>query len=299
MSRGSRADSSTDPPLSPVFVVGMPRSGTTWVMRMLAAHPQAWPLFETYMFSPYRGLAALLRDVPDERPDEELEVIELAPAGLGRIFIRPELVAELREISRRWLDLATPPGRHYVIEKSPWHLSQVDVIAEVLPEARFVNILRDGRDVAVSLVAARRSWSKSGPTPPTSEVLAEAARKWQQAVEELDEARDAVGTALLELRYDEISADPSGACRALFRHCSMPFDDALVAEVAMESSFDRRPEPKGEEMPLRGGRVGDWRERFGRADAEGFERLAGGALRRTGYEPDPDWWQHCPAESRL
>ena len=38
-------------PLLPVFVVGVPRSGTTWVQRILASHPQAWPLLETYMFS--------------------------------------------------------------------------------------------------------------------------------------------------------------------------------------------------------------------------------------------------------
>jgi hypothetical protein len=50
---------------------------------------------------------------------------------------------------------------------------------------------------------------------------------------------------------------------------------------------------------VRGGRVGDWRERFGIRDAWSFERVAGGALRATGYEPDPRWWLRRPLRSRL
>src|SRR3954462_9045030 len=144
--------------IRPVFVVGVPRSGTTWIQRMLAMHPEAWGLLETYMFSRGRGLGGLL----DSAPRLEEGDLALPPPGLGRVFDRAELVGELRAIATRWLTHGSD-GARFVIEKSPWHLWDLDVIAEILPEARFVHVMRDGRDVAVSVIAARGSWARVEP----------------------------------------------------------------------------------------------------------------------------------------
>lgn len=265
---------------------------------MLAGHPEAWPLNETYLFSPYRGLGALLRTVPGEDREAAPEDREIAPAGLGRIFTRTELVGELRALAERWLALASPPQTRFVIEKSPWHVAHIEVIAEVLPSSRFVHVIRDGRDVAVSLVAARRSWSRFREQV-SRRTVREGAKEWRRAMEEADDARDAVGDAMLELRYEEVSADPAAACRRMFDHCRMPYDEALVERVVDETAFERQEEPSGEGQPLRAGRIGDWRARFGIRDAWTFERVAGATLRDTGYEPDPRWWLRRPLRSRL
>src|SRR4051794_12272677 len=107
---------------------------------MLAMHPEAWGLLETYMFSRRAGLGALLDSAP---PSEGSAEFDLPPPGLGRIFDRGELVAELRAIALRWLAQGSD-GSRFVVEKSPWHLPDLDVIAEILPEARFVHVMRDG-----------------------------------------------------------------------------------------------------------------------------------------------------------
>ena len=67
----------------------------------------------------------------------------------------------------------------------------------------------------------------------------------------------------------------------------MPHDEVLIDRAVAETDIARRSEPRGEDQALRAGRVGDWRRRFGLRDAWSFERLAGEALRETGYEPDP------------
>jgi hypothetical protein len=288
---GSGPSASTD--LSPIFVVGVPRSGTTWIQRMLAMHPEAWGLLETYMFSRARGLGALLDSAP---PVEESDV-GLPPPGLGRVFGRAELVGELRAIATRWLTHGSD-GARFVIEKSPWHLSDLDVIAEILPEARFVHVMRDGRDVAVSVVAARGSWSRVEQRSRSATVR-EVASRWADAMRQRETGQVMLGEQLLEVRYEDTRSDPARTCRDLFAHCGMQHDEDLIARVVGATEFGRADRPHGEDRPSRAGRVGQWRERLGLRDAWSFEHLAGEALRQTGYEPDPRWWRRCRLRSRL
>ncbi len=289
-------DSASSRPLAinPVFVVGVPRSGTTWIQRMLAMHPDAWGLLETYMFSRRVGLGALLRSLPAPAAGESLD---LPPPGLGRIFTRDELVAELREIAERWL-VRGSDGSRFLVEKSPWHLSDLDLIGEILPEARFVHVIRDGRDVAVSFVAARDSWSRFAEARP-SETVDEIADLWSDAMLGRDRGQVTLGERLLEVRYEQVRAEPAEACRRLFAHCGMPHDEELVATAVAATDLSAPGTPRGEDRAIRAGRVGEWRERFGIRDAWSFERRAGAALRATGYESDPRWWRRCRLRSRL
>ncbi len=282
-------------PLTPIFVVGVPRSGTTWVQRLLAAHPDAFPLLETYMFSGRIGLGALFGPVP---PDAGDEAPAAAPPGLGRLFTRGELLVEARTVARRWLEAGVPEGTLFAVEKSPWHLDELPLIAEVLPEARFVNVLRDGRDVAVSLYEARRSWSQFGSAEP-GDVVGEAARSWSTGCALAAKAAPALGERLLEVRYELLRADPRVGCRALLAHCGMPAGEADTDHAVASADIELGDRPHGEGLPIRAGRVGEWRERFGIADARRFDRVAGATLRATGYEPDRRWWLRRPLRSRL
>jgi hypothetical protein len=280
--------------IQPVFVVGVPRSGTTWIQRMLVMHPDAWGLLETYMFSRRIGLGALLGSVP---PARQVGDYDLPPPGLGRVFGRNELVAELRAIAGRWLTHGSD-GSRFVIEKSPWHLSDVDLIAEILPEARFVHVMRDGRDVAVSTVAARGSWSRFGQRSPSA-IVNEIAGVWSDAMGRRETAQVLLGERLLEVRYEEVRSDPSGACERVLEHCGMPHDEQLVATIVEATEFGRADRPHGEDWPARAGKTGEWRDRFGLREAWSFERIAGAALRETGYESDRGWWRRCRLRSRF
>jgi len=277
----------------PIFVVGVPRSGTTWIQRMLAMHPDAWGLLETYMFSRRTGFGALLGPVPRQ----DSEDLELPPPGLGRILDRDELVAELRAVAVSWLSRGSA-GSRYVIEKSPWHLLDLDLIDEVLPEARFVHVMRDGRDVAVSVIAARSSWSGFGPRSPSA-TLREVAGLWSDAMGRRGSARELLGERLLEVRYEWVRSDPRAACERMFAHCGMPHDERVVASAVEATEFGAEDRPHGEERPTRAGRTQEWRDRFGVRDAWLFDRLAGGELRETGYERDRRWWRRCRLRSRL
>ena len=282
-------------PLTPIFVVGVPRSGTTWVQRLLTSGPDAFPLLETYMFSGRVGLGALFRPVPADAGDEAPSA---APPGLGRLFTRGELLDEARAIARRWLAAGVPTGTRFAVEKSPWHLHELRLIAEVLPEARFVYVLRDGRDVAVSLFEARRSWSRYGSTDP-EEVVNEAATSWSTGCALAAAASPELGARMLEVRYERLRGETTASCAALFAHCGIPATAAEIERAVASTDIERGERPGGAGLAIRAGRVGEWRERFGIRDARRFERIAGATLVETGYELDRRWWLRQPLRSRL
>jgi len=282
-----------DPPLTPIFVVGVPRSGTTWVQRLLAAGDDAFPLLETYMFSGRVGLGALFAPVPPTADTEPP-----AAPGLGRLFSRAELVDEVRVIARRWLAAGVPTGTRFAVEKSPWHLHELGLIAEVLPEARFVCVVRDGRDVAVSLVEARRSWSRFGDSDADA-VLDDAATSWATGCALAATAAPLLGERLFEVRYERLRADPVTSCAALFEHCGIEATADVVDAAVAATDIETAERPSGPGLAIRAGRVGEWRERFGIRDARRFERIAGSTLVDTGYELDRRWWLRQPLRSRL
>ncbi|MER3452770.1 MAG: hypothetical protein C4344_03630, partial [Acidimicrobiia bacterium] len=82
--------------------------------------------------------------------------------------------------------LALKPGASVVVEKCPEYHRVVDVIARYAPGARFVHLVRDGRDVVASLLAPSRGWGRRW----APDRLPEAATMWARAVRNSQAARD-------------------------------------------------------------------------------------------------------------
>src|SRR5205085_10599223 len=118
-------------PGPPIFVVGVPRSGTTWLEHMLGAHRAvAGPGSETALFVSTRALWA--------NSDR-----------------RPAVVAALRgfasEVFGAYLASHAPQARH-LLEKTPIHAEHLEQIVALFPEAAVISIHRDGRDVVRSML---------------------------------------------------------------------------------------------------------------------------------------------------
>lgn len=277
----------------PIFVVGQPRSGTTWVYDILTAHPDATGVLESWLFTPEHGLAGPASTAHwDAEKVERYTALTGGPLGLNQLVSRNEMISDVRELASRWLGRALKPHHRFLVEKSPPHLASVAFIAEVFPEARFVNVLRDGRDVVVSTRAAARSWNPAWRHRREGSVY-NAAQMWRHAVAMSRELGSTLGERYLEIRYEAIQEDRPGMVRRLFDFCGMPCDDALLDRVLSETDFTARF-AGGEDRFRRAGRVGQWRERFGLLDGLAFELAAGRTLRETGYASTRTWWLRRP-----
>lgn len=281
----------------PIFLIGHPRSGTTWAYDILTAHPEVAGVLESWIFTPSVGIARLFR--PEQWEPRELarqrEIHGGRGIGLSQMVSREELAAEVRLFAGRLMARALGPEHRFLVEKTPTPYTALDVVTEVFAGARFVHVLRDGRDVAVSLSAAARAWNPgwrmfaAGPGLARYRGVLNSARSWEATIRATRDVGRRLGDRYLEVRYEELKTRPAESVRALLDFCRIPCDDDLVARIVATTDFGRHVET-GEDRFRRRGEVGDWRERFNRVDAVVFEAGSRGGLVEAGYERGRGWW---------
>ena len=242
-----------------IFNIGARRSETLWLQRIVAAHPDVTALpSETHLFS--AGIAPLM---------ERFQHAARASPQIGAVYAdRATLIHAVRDLCDVvFADLVqSESGR--VAERTPQHARHLDLIYEIYPDARFVHIIRDGRDVARSIVA--RGWGPSG--------IADAAREWRTTVASARAAR-IPADRYLEVRYERLLADPESEIRSLYEWLSLPVAsevlDAALAEARAKTN-------------VTGGEVGTgkWRRELSAADRAAFGDVAGNLLDELGYDAD-------------
>ncbi len=262
----------------PVFIVGPARSGTTWTYDILTAHPQVAGVYESWLFTPQNGIGSLFTAA--HYPARN--------SGLGRLIDRQEVVDLAREMVKEIMGRVIEPHHRLLVEKSPNHIYAVALIREIFPQAKFIHLLRDGRDVYVSVRAAAKSWSP-GWQNSFGRSTATAARAWRGEVERAQTASQLLGPDFLSVRYEELHAEPIAGIQRLYDFCSLPYDEALLNTIFETTDFKKNYKG-GETKFRRGGRVGDWRKQFTLWDALIYNLIAGQTLIDLGYEKNRFWW---------
>jgi tetratricopeptide (TPR) repeat protein len=192
-----------DPSPVPVFILGMPRSGTTLVEQMLASHPQVHGAGELSDFT--AAVAGL--DGPDG-----------VPADIGG--------AELRRIGARYVARVRPlaPGALRITDKMPANFRFAGLIHLALPNARIIHLRRDPVDTCLSCF----SILFGGDQPHTYD-LGELGR-YYRAYQRLMEHWRAVLPlgVMLEVQYEALVGDFEPQARRIVAHCGLEWDDACL-----------------------------------------------------------------------
>jgi tetratricopeptide (TPR) repeat protein len=189
----------------PVFVVGMPRSGTTLVESVLAAHPQVFGAGE---LNELPAIAAALGVAADP----------------GRIARVP--ATDLQDAAAHYLDFvaALSGGEAVVVDKNPANHEHLGLIALLFPHARIVHCRRDPMDTALSLyfqnfAHAATAWSYD------LEAIADVYGEYRRLMRHW---RENLPLALFDLRYEELVAEPERETRRLLDFLGLPFDPACL-----------------------------------------------------------------------
>lgn len=210
-------------------VVGAPRSGTTWLQSLIAHHPAVVTGPETHFFRTFADADGELRRRRDR------------PVGVSEYWSQRQFHAVVERLFWSVVSaLPAPDGPvRYFLEKTPIHCMHADFILRVLPRARFLHVIRDGRAVAASLIRASGGWGREW-APDT---ILRAAERWGTRVRAGRGIRDLVHdpSAYREVRYEDVRLDPAGSLEGLYRWLGLRHDRALVeaAVAANDLAADR------------------------------------------------------------
>jgi hypothetical protein len=268
------------------MVVGSGRSGTTLLRAIFDSHPEMAVLHESH----FLGQMARIRDVyertgrfaadrflSDLRERFPFEAHGLSQTTIADSFERDpprDFADAVRQIFALY---ARSKGKARYADKTPEHVRAIPRLASLFPEARFVHVIRDGRDVALSLLDM--GW---GP-----QTVAAAALYWRQRVELGIKAGRVLPSRYREVKYEDLVADPEGVVRSLCEFLELSFDGRMLRyferaeEVVAETGFPHQH--RRLTLPPAAG-LRDWRRSMASEDVALFEVLAGDVLGEVGYE---------------
>ena len=275
---------------APFFIVGSARSGTTLLRLMLNAHPEvAVPPESRFITELYPGegkvqietfltaLAAHKRfrtwDLPISVVADELRA---TAADASQVEYPEAIAAAFRAYARvggksRWGD------------KTPRYVEHLELLSELFPTARFIHLIRDGRNVALSYANV----------PFGPKTVGKAAALWSKRVC----AGHQVGRALLtgrylEVLYEDLVEDAEGETKDICDFIGLDFDPGMLdyTERARGSVLPRASmyNPHVKKKPT--ANVRSWQDSMPADQVEVFEAVAGDTLSLIGYErrfPNP------------
>ena len=234
-----------------LFVVGAPRSGTTWLQRLLASHPQVHTGQESKLFRWYLEPQLRMWRMETTRETDERTATGRGGTGLSCYFREEEFLDVLRKYMAELLQpmlRELKPGEIF-LEKSPSHALCIGAIKELLPECKIIHVLRDARDVVASLLAASKSWGKAwAPHHPAA-----AAALWVEHVTAVLRASQNLSREeFYEVRYEDLIMAPERSLRGVSEFLGLDWDSQAMQQAIERNSPDHKDEGTLTAIPVYG-----------------------------------------------
>lgn len=274
-------------PSRPIFIIGVHRSGTTLLRYMLSSSPEIYiPPESDFIPRFFLGRA---RQLLGEREVAQLLQIIFTEYRFVKEWQGdpPDVSAFLAAMGER-----TPASfldtlyRQYAIQygatrwgdKTPIYASYVTLIHELFPEAQFVHIIRDGRDVALSMLDKWQDKEKHVD-------IYFAARNWVRRIQAARAAARYLGPAdYYELTYESLVHEPERQLRALCDFLDVPFVPAMLAQQQLaQEQLPAGGFHEAVRHPPTTARTGRWEREMTPADLRLVQALAGTLLEACGY----------------
>lgn len=279
-------------PVNPyVFLVGAPRSGTTMLKRMAGAHPQLAISRETHWIpKTYERRRGMTDDgrVTSKIIDKLFEHHRFPQMKVSR----DELLTVVAEqpgltyanlVSYLFDKYGQRKGKPYVGDKTPKYVRKLPTLWELWPRAKVVHIVRDGRNVWLSMRNWRYLHKAAGQfaTYPSAPVATTAL--WWKAHVAIGVEDAAINPhQYLQLIYESLVEQPEKHCQEIAAFLQLPYHTAMTRYYEGKTQLVDGVSTNGAWLPPTPG-LRDWRTSMTPVEVDEFEWVAGDLLEQLGY----------------
>jgi hypothetical protein len=265
-----------------VFLVGSPRSGTTWLQLLLSRPPAIATVPETQLFSRY--MSSMVERWNDDRTTGQL-------TGLANLLSEEEFRSLLRSTSAFvFAKIAqTKPSATVVLEKTPGHVQCAREILDLWPDAHFIHIIRDPRAVAASLRTASKTWASQW----ASSKVSRSCERWIADVTKGRQIRSQTQN-YHEVFYHELISDGPDILMGILNKlgvsssledCQRYVDECNIQNLK-KGKLDNAPwDVAVTKVTFGPGTTDSWRTELSAWDIALVERLTGPLMSELGFKP--------------
>ncbi|RMD63716.1 MAG: sulfotransferase [Alphaproteobacteria bacterium] len=272
---------------SPFFIVGVQRSGTTMLRLMLNQHPHLAIPFESGFIAEFYRKIDRYGDLHDTGNRNRL----LSDIAGDDWVVRGKLIDDVTTIAKYpasdyaeivaaiFQDYARRKGKPRWGDKTPGYVDEIDTLWKVFPGCKFIHLVRDGRDVALSL--RRIAWGTSS--------IPRMAHEWRWKTLLAHKMGNLLGDHFLEVRYEDLVLDTEATLRTICAFLGESYDARMLDYHVKGVKADELPSDsiRWHRMSVRAPdpkKVFEWKTAMSEADQIIFEEIAGDALSAFGYE---------------
>jgi hypothetical protein len=285
-----------------VFIVGCARSGTTLLQRIVDAHQQIAITPEMHW------VTDALRDggkwlnrqgrVTEEQVSqivrhERFREFQLIPEEVEDLLSGGTAPSPVTFLKRLFALYGRIREKDLVGNKTPAYVLKLPSLSRRWPRVKFVHLIRDGRDVTLSVL----NWSQAAKTAGrystwSEDPVSTTALWWERKVRLGRQGGASLDAKLYhEIRYEELVVHPDVECARLCGFFDVPYDGAMLRFHEGRTRSDPGLDAKAAWLPITAG-LRDWRSQMCAEDIERFEAIAGDYLEELGYP------RACPSPSR-
>jgi hypothetical protein len=214
----------------------------------------------------------------------QLEAYGNTPADFQRYF--RQLIDNLSGNFRR------ASGKPRWAEKTPHNILHMATLGTIFPDARFIHMVRDGRDVACSLVTMNWLDSRTGQKLGYTQNIASAASYWQNTVRAAwqQSAHPILKGRVIQVPYEALVTNVEGTMRQVLDFLGEAWDPAILEAHKKDRSHEPHESSTDQvTKPVYDTAIGRWKRDMSPADKIAFKAEAGSLLKQLGYAADDQW----------
>lgn len=274
----------------PIFVVGMNASGTTLLADCLGQHSNIFSFVHETRVIPF--IMSNFQEYGDLNHDESYLALWNDLVKIPSITIQlhgdlsipqgwvswPRSMAGILDGLFRYLAASENVDKKIWCEKTPMHALHMIKIAGVFPRARFIHVIRDGRDCAASF---HRRWKRT----PQFTIY-----RWRQLINSARSQSLTLGDKYIEVVFERLTSEPEDVLKGLCDWLELDYESAMLNARRREKTNPSRKTIQRN--------TGNWQTYFSERKIAELEYISGGMLQANGYitkysvqDHDPAGWQ--------